>query len=450
MKLNVSFDKTVGKIKAMHGVGQPPRLGNSDAYMHYLTDAHIPFSRLHDVGGPYGGFIYVDIPNIFRDFDADENDPASYDFAFTDILITQLKAAKCEPIYRLGVTIENSSSIKAYRIYPPKNFAKWARICEHIIRHYNEGWADGFEYGIVYWEIWNEADGIQRISCTPEMWLGTPEQYYELYEISAKHLKKCFGDKIKIGGPAHCGCDVIFTQREKFESGELRPADLTPLEPGKPDGIQTHILDFCIGFVEHIARTKTPLDFYSWHSYNHPHELEYKCGFINRLLESCGLGDVEQQINEWNPDPSIEARGSSRAAANCAAFMMAAQRERNVEIMCYYDARIGHSVYGGLFNPLTYQPFCTYYSFKAFGELYALGTEVAVDYERDGKLWALAATDGEKRGVLITNLGDSRELETNLAGMKVARIDSEHMMTDVELDSAKFTLNRYETVYIYN
>ncbi len=46
------------------------------------------------------------------------------------------------PYYRLGVTIENYVDIKVYRIYPPKDYAKRARICEHIITHYNEGRAD--------------------------------------------------------------------------------------------------------------------------------------------------------------------------------------------------------------------------------------------------------------------------------------------------------------------
>ena len=159
MNISFNFTEKHGRIKPMHAVGQPPRLGISDEFMHYLTEAHIPYSRLHDMGGLYGGYLYVDIPNIFRDFSADENDPASYDFPFTDLLIKQMMAAGAEPIYRLGVTIENYQKIRAYRIDPPSDFGKWARICEHIIRHYNEGWADGFKYGIKYWEIWNEPDG---------------------------------------------------------------------------------------------------------------------------------------------------------------------------------------------------------------------------------------------------------------------------------------------------
>ena len=59
-------------------------------------------------------------------------------------MIDQLHQQGVEPFYRLGTTIENSHRIKTYHIYPPKDYQKWAKICEGIIRHYNEGWADGF------------------------------------------------------------------------------------------------------------------------------------------------------------------------------------------------------------------------------------------------------------------------------------------------------------------
>ena len=203
---NIVFDfsEKMGAIKAMHGVGQPPLLGTDTSYFRYLKEANIPYSRLHDVAGWWGGNMFVDIPNIFRDFDANENDPASYDFVFTDILIAGLIENNCQPVFRLGITIENFHRIKSYRIFPPRDPAKWARICEHIIRHYNEGWADGFSYGIEYWEVWNEPDNGPT-SESNHMWQGSQEEFFELYRVTSKHLRACFGNKIKIGGYASCG-----------------------------------------------------------------------------------------------------------------------------------------------------------------------------------------------------------------------------------------------------
>ena len=198
-KLIVDFNQICGKIKPMNAVGQPPVWGWSNhEFFHYLQDANIPYSRLHDVEGSFGASVFVDIPNLFRNFESDVNDPKSYDFTFTDLLIKGLMEYHCLPVFRLGVTIENYYKIKAYRIYPPTDFKKWAEICEHVISHYTEGWANGFHYNIQYWEIWNEPDN-------KEMWLGTMEEFFELYTVAATHLKNIFKDRIKIGGYGSSG-----------------------------------------------------------------------------------------------------------------------------------------------------------------------------------------------------------------------------------------------------
>ena len=348
--ISFNFEKKLGRVKAMHAVGQPPRMGISDSHMHYLTEAHIPFSRLNAVGGLYGGNMFVDIPNIFRDFSADENLPESYDFAFTDILLKQLHAAGVEPIYRLGVTIENFQKVRAYRIDPPSDPAKWARVCEHIIRHYNEGWADGFEFGIKYWEIWNEPDGWAKETGENEMWSGTPEQYFELYDVASKHLKACFGDSIKVGGYASCGFYGIFDDPEKYGMPVGRKVtDTKELYYIR----KQYWLSFFDAFLKHIKESGAPLDFFSWHSYTSPLYTSHMADYLDRKLTEYGFGDVETQLNEWNNPNSNELRGTSEASATAAAMMITMQHKKT-DILCYYDARIGPSQFGGMFNPLSF------------------------------------------------------------------------------------------------
>ena len=366
MQFNFNFDKTVGKIRAMHAVGQPPMLGVSDGMFHYLTEASIPYARLHDVGGVYGGNRFVDIHNVFRDFNADETDPASYDFTFTDILISSLMKAKCPPIFRLGETIENQHDIKAYRIFPPKDNAKWARICEHIIRHYNEGWANGYEYGIEYWEIWNEPDN-GRDDTENQMWHGTREEFYAMYEVTAKHLKNVFGDKIKVGGFATCGFRHILSDPEKF--GINRPKNP---DPCFASGRSKNFLDWIDGFFAHIKKTNAPIDFFSWHSYLGTEDTVAAAEYCERVLEKHGYGHLETQMNEWNncvidrdpySDAVAEGRrlfGTPEAAARAAAMMCAMQCYAKTDILCYYDARVGASVYGGMFHPITLAPLPLY------------------------------------------------------------------------------------------
>ena len=197
--MKINFTNIIGPIKPLHGVCNSPVAYGDE--IPSFKEAGIPYVRLHDTGGAYGGFRFVDVPNIFRDFTADENDPASYDFAFTDAYLTSLHKSGCDIIYRLGVTIENQFRIKAYRIDPPADFAKWARICSNIIRHYNDGWANGLHLNITYWEIWNEPEN-------PPMWTGTREQYFELYRVAANYLKQQFPN-IKVGGYAGCGFYAI-------------------------------------------------------------------------------------------------------------------------------------------------------------------------------------------------------------------------------------------------
>ena len=88
-EVKVDFGKAVGPVKRVNGVGQPPLVGKLAGWpmFHYLKEAGIPYSRLHDVGGWLGGGLFVDIPVLFPNFDADENDPKSYRFAYTDSLL---------------------------------------------------------------------------------------------------------------------------------------------------------------------------------------------------------------------------------------------------------------------------------------------------------------------------------------------------------------------------
>ena len=59
MHLTFHFDEISGKIKPMHAVGRPPTWisddGINDSMLHYLAEANIPYSRMHDVGGHFGG-----------------------------------------------------------------------------------------------------------------------------------------------------------------------------------------------------------------------------------------------------------------------------------------------------------------------------------------------------------------------------------------------------------
>ena len=426
-RITVDFQNTIGTFKPMHGVGQAPNPAYDDCY-HYLTEAGIPFSRLHDVGGWLGGGLYVDIPNLFRDFDADENDPASYDFAFTDRLITNLMKTSSRPYFRLGITIENLHMLKYYRLDPPKDFAKWARICEHVIRHYREGWADGFCYDIKYWEIWNEPDDCFKEKYAA-MWRGTPEQYFELYAVTAKHLKQCFGDAIKVGGYGHCGL------YEYAKDKDLNGYDCEDVR------IYDFVISFMHGFFKYQQKANAPIDFFSWHVYDNCHasvrknfkEIANHAAYARKILDRYGYTEAEHHLNEWNLWTKRDKRDAPGASAKSLAFMLMMQNT-STDMMCYYDAGMGYSSYMGLFNPDTGRPYRNYYSFVAYNTLYRLSDQVKAESDDQG-VFVAAGIHGRKAAVVISNPTDEATTVTlDLSGFKytdvqILRIDEGHRYT---------------------
>ena len=193
--ITIDFSNKIGDVKIMHAVNNGPHVsrgdqarGNQDTY----RVARIPYARVHDASyhAQYGGEHTVDVHAIFPNFDADVNDPSSYDFACTDKYISQILESGTRPFYRLGSKIEHG--VKKYGTLPPKDNLKWAQICEHIIRHYTEGWADGFSYDIEYWEIWNEPDLDSDDSTNKRCWGGSEAEFAEFYVTVSAYLKKCF------------------------------------------------------------------------------------------------------------------------------------------------------------------------------------------------------------------------------------------------------------------
>lgn len=449
MRISVDFDKVKGKIKPMHAVGQPPFTGGFSKInftpMGILKDANVPYSRLHDVGGPFGGNRFVDIPNIFRNFDADENDPDSYDFAFTDELIKALMEYGVNPYFRLGVTIENQSFIKAYRIHPPKDYSKWARICEHIVRHYNEGWADGFCFNIKYWEIWGEPENREDPKVN-QLWTGTAEQYYELYDVTSKHLKKCFGDKIKVGGYGACGFYGIFGNPQKYGL-DIERREEERYNSKKED----YRINFFYGFLEYLKENSSPIDFFSWHTYATVDVVSVEADFVDKVLNEYGFGHIETHLNEWNLSHDRKLnRGTSFASANTMAMMLAMQQKKT-DMLMYYDARFANiSAYNGFFDVVTLEPSCVYYSFKAFGELYALGNEVECICLEEG-VYALAAKNEERKSLIISNTNKDTKIELNLSeGFDVYIIDKENYITKTDLNPNEFVLKENTVAVIKN
>ena len=206
---------------------------------------------------------------------------------------------------------------------------------------------------------------------------------------------------------------------------------------------------FFDGFLDMVQKEKLPFDFFSHHSYSDVPKTVFMNRYAVKRLAEAGYGDIEIHLNEWHTFPGKATRGTEKCCASATAMLLAMQNEK-MDVMCYYDARMGISIYGGLFNPLTEEPYCTYYGFKAFGKLYKMGVQTECVSDTNG-LYAIAATNenGDEKGLLIANVGAETTVETNLeSGFRVYEIDEKHMFAESPLNAKSFVLGNNKVLYI--
>ncbi|MEZ3161734.1 hypothetical protein AB1K54_14515 [Microbacterium sp. BWT-B31] len=361
-------------VRALHGVNNGPvtyggLVDASDLY----REAQIPFVRLHDPNWPHAW--EVDIHTIFPDFDRDPSDPDSYDFARTDDYIASIVATGASIVYRLGESIEHSR--RKYFVHPPADAAKWAQVCLGIIRHYNEGWADGYAYGIAHWEIWNEADNPD----IGVMWSGTDDEYFTLYAVTAKAIRAAFPE-IRIGGPA---CTMIN---------------------------EAHTREF----LRRCRDERLPLDFFSWHTYaDKVSSIVDNARLVDGWLAEYGFDDVEIHLNEWNHIAEVDPaetdpvrvrrflfdRVKGMEGASFAAGVLCALQDTSVTVANYYDGQ-PRGWYCGLFDDFG-AALPTYGVFREFGRLSGLPRVRATFDGTTSGLYAIAAGRDTEIEMLIAN-----------------------------------------------
>ncbi len=278
-ELDVDAAKVVGKIRSLLGVNRGPlswprRPGEQTvSHVESYRELGIDFIRTHDFYGP------TDWHVIFPDWNADPLDPTSYDFRSSDVRIKAIVENGFRCFYRLGTSwkgprtqpindppgTRRGSNGRIVHRADRSDFTKWATICVQTIRHYTQGWKDGFRYPIEYWEIWNEPD------LAAQFWTGTPEQYYTMYEEAAKAIK-ALDPKLKVGGPACTG------------------------------GLRAPYVE---RFIRYCRDRNVPLDFFSWHSYGgrggfNPYDYYTNAMRIRRTLDRHGFTKTANINTEWN------------------------------------------------------------------------------------------------------------------------------------------------------
>lgn len=379
-EIRVDFNKKCGRIKPLHCINGGPRSGGYNLPVDFSDEfgaMEIPLVRTAGSAGEYGLNQYINIHCIFPDFTADENLEESYNFLPTDLYLASIRNTGAGIFFRLGESREPYSR-KLYA-RPPIDPEKWARICEHIVMHYNEGWANGFKLGIKYWEIWSAPD---RTEC----WSGTRQEYYELYRITANLLRERF-PKIKIGA---YGAGGFYSLNRLDASEEMKS-----------------YIPFMQEFFSYITApaTAAPLDFFTWTCYTtSPEEIALHAQYARAHLDGAGLRRTRSFICEYNTvDNGGEppALRSSTPSELGAALVMA---QKSVADMMMYSSSDVYARDNALFsmddhiNPHHY---ASYNVMCYFSRLYRLGTAVESGNDQRKELYSLAATDGNEGAVMM-------------------------------------------------
>jgi xylan 1,4-beta-xylosidase len=348
--VKVDAGKVTGTIRSFQGLNGPPYpvMAGLPVLLRQYKDLNISQVRTHDVMGPTeidskfdenGAFLTWLVPDkaqraglvkngndsvIFPDWSADPNLPASYNFKPSDLVISAIHDSGAEVYYRIGRSFGASTN-------PPPDFDKFATVVQHIAMHYNQNWDDGFHYHIRYWEFWNE----------PELfWSGTPQQFYQLYEKTARALK-AVDPRLKVGGDAKAFA---------YDGGPYRE-----------------------GFLDYCDKHKVPLDFYSWHTYSpsvaDPYDAVRIASEIRTILNDYEFPKAESILSEWNLTADFtEASKAVLQGAYNAAYIGAVLtylQDSSVDVAHFYR---GDGAWMGMFDA-NGEYYKTAHAFQAMGRM---------------------------------------------------------------------------------
>ena len=407
--VKVDFSAGVGPVRpALHSSGFAALMNRatSGGTDKQIAEMGFDYVRTHDLALINAGSRVVDNHFIFPLPHADAQNPSNYYFEATDYLLELQRDLGLKIFYRLGTSIEHTGQ-RHFNARIPENFDVVAENFAATIRHYNRGWANGREWGIGYWEIWNEPDGHDNMwsfDGQPDRPIDAKRQklFVDFFVRVLKRLKSEFPD-VKIGGPALCSYNEPYLRALLVA---CRKAGVKP-------------------------------DFLSWHYYgNRPDHILMAADQGKALAASLGMDGIEFIINEWHympkggfkairsKDPKVAGPAKHGPASingiDSAAFTLttlARLQSSGYSQAYFYGCRhVGNWGYrddDGNLNK-------NFYALKAFGSLMKGGYDerCAVSGETEGiTALAVKGADGRRALLVVDYRGKDRDIAVDVAGL---------------------------------
>ena len=348
--VRVDFSMPIGKIKAMHGMCNGPVSYGADLSS-LFREIGVPHVRFDGTDGAISAYA-VDISRIFKDISRDPRDESAYDFSYTDRYVAAAYNAGAKVIFRLGESIDRMHSGK--KIAYPEDVDVFVEVCANVVRHYNDYWADGYAYGIEYFEIWS-LDG--RENC---------EKAFEIYRRVASAIKLMDGG-IKVGGMGFDCADNTFREFVRYCARKRAPIDFITVSDFSGDPLEAceRIKDM-IPTLHNLGFADAEIMIGAW---NYVDREAIGTFSLEKVLSSCDERFKEAKKRVF------EEQGTVKGAAYALAFMISLGSVKEVTSACFFDAQPYLSAWCSISDRFG-NPQKPFYAFKAYGEIFKAGTEV--------------------------------------------------------------------------
>lgn len=384
--VRVDMSARAEKISPLNGMCNGPLSYDGDL-SELFKEMNIPYVRNYGWDTRASRYAF-DISRIFKNPDADDSKPESYDFSLTDKYMMGVYNCSAECIFSFGDSDANAS-------WAEKDPDKWARVCAMIVKHYNDYWANGYCYGINKFEISPKG----KFSLTDNR-----NALFGLYEKAARVIKLANPDYM-VGGMSFDGYSERGREFLRFCSAKNVPLDFLSIEYFG-NSIED-VCNACEKYTSAIINSgfdNTYIMISAWNYLKNVSDL-VKLGTI---IENKG-GKYSKECKEL-----FEAQRGIEGAAFCLSLMLALGDFDRVKFATYYDAQPAVSRYCGISdrygNPeKPYYAFCAYSQLaKCEGGIFTV-SEQNPDTRHSG-VWAKAGVTASGECVIMISCFDSCQL----------------------------------------
>ncbi len=229
-------------------------------------------------------FKYIRMHGLLTDdmgvYSEDRKGNPQYSFQYIDVLYDYLESIGMKPFVELGFMPSALASGKQTifwwrgNVTPPKDYNKWADLIKNLVQHFTERYGED-EVKTWYFEVWNEPN------LSPGFWSGTKDDYFKLYEYTAKAVKSVNPD-YRVGGPATAGAAWVPETLTFCEKNNI------PL-----DFISTHSYGVNQGYLDEYGNSGTILS-------KNPMSVSGDVLNSRKQIENSNMKKLELHYTEWS------------------------------------------------------------------------------------------------------------------------------------------------------